>query len=415
MKNIATLSGPTVPQVIGLALCIAFAVAAHAQQVPNTATSQNETNQQLLDRINQLEAKVAQMEHKEAAATVPAAEPAPSVETPPAHVVADRLRFNVFGDVGYLATDRKATTNTFEIGSLDLFMTSRLSENVSALAEILFIPARDNSISPDVERLLLQYRHNDYFKFGIGRYHTTIGYYNTVFHQGAWFETAIGRPFMYEFDDKGGFLPLQEVGVTTSGRIPSGKLGLEYVAEVGNGRSHSSMESAQNRQDQDNGKSFNVSLVAHPNWISGLQTGFSFYHDNLTFADGINHGETTTTVHVMYLNSRYEFLNEGMLVRHTDVTGTRRVFHTPGFYTQVSRRFGGYRPYFRYSYVNPPADDPIYTDPTDTTHVTRQNGLSAGVRYDFTEHTAAKLQYDRLSIRNQHSSNGLATQFAFTF
>ena len=414
MKNMSARPGPTVFQLI--TLCIALALSAHAQQAPNAITSQNDTNQQLLERITQLESKLNQLEQKQATtASVPAPETAPAVETPPAHVVADRLRFNIFGDVGYRATDRKGNTNTFEIGSLDLFMSSRLSEKVSVLGEILFISGRDNSITPDVERLLLQYHHNDYFNFGIGRYHTAIGYYNTAFHQGAWFETAIGRPFMYEFDDKGGFLPLQEVGITVSGRIPSGKLGLEYVAEVGNGRSHSSIESAQNQQDQNNGKSFNLALVAHPNWIPGLQTGFSFYHDRLTFTDGINHGETITTAHVVYLNSRYEFLNEGMLVRHTDLTGIGRVFYTPGFYTQVSRRFSGYRPYIRYSYVNPPANDPIFSDPADTTQVTRQNGLSAGVRYDFTEHTAAKLQYDRLGIRNEKSSNRLATQFAFTF
>jgi hypothetical protein len=250
MKTISAASVLRVPRVmvsrvIGLALCITVALSAHAQQATNGATSPDDTNQQLLRRIDQLEAKVKQLEEKQVpAASAPAPEPAPAVETPPVHVVADRLRFNVFGDVGYRATDRKAKANTFEIGSLDLFMTSRLSDKVSVLGEVLFISALDNSISPDVERLLLQYHHNDYFTFGIGRYHTTIGYYNTAFHQGAWFETAIGRPFMYEFDDKGGFLPLQEVGVTMSGRIPSRKLGLEYVAEVGNGRSHSSIESA---------------------------------------------------------------------------------------------------------------------------------------------------------------------------
>jgi hypothetical protein len=120
------------------------------------------------------------------------------------------------------------------------------------------------------------------------------------------------------------------------------------------------------------------------------------------------------TAHVVYLNSRYEFLNEAMLVRHTMPTGGQ-VFHTPGFYTEISRRYGGYRPYFRYSYVNAPENDPIYSDPSDATRVTRQNGPSVGVRYDFTEHTVFKLQYDRLAIRNQKTSNGLATQFAFTF
>jgi len=28
------------------------------------------------------------------------------------------------------------------------------------------------------------------------------------------------------------------------------------------------------------------------------------------------------------------------------------VFDTPGGYTQISKRFGSYRPYFRYQYLN---------------------------------------------------------------
>ena len=298
-----------------------------------------------------------------------------------------------------------------------MLFRSRLSQKVSALAEVLFIAADDNTISPDVERLLLQYRSNDYFTAAIGRYHTSIGYYNTAFHQGAWFQTTVDRPFMYAFDDQGGFLPLQEVGITTSGLIPSGKLGLSYVAEVGNGRDHLlGAEPAQNAQDSNNGKSVDFALSAHPAWMSGADVGFSIYHDYLTFSDNVNHSELISTVHVVYVNSTYELLNEGMLVRHVgSSTGAPGVFHTPAFYTQFSRRVRSYRPYFRYQYINAGVNEPIYGDPTDGPVVGRRNGPSLGVRYDFTEHTAFKLQYDRAQRRGVPSSNGLDTQFAFTF
>jgi len=148
------------------------------------------------------------------------------------------VKLRIFGDIGYRATDRKGRTNSFSIGTMDLFMTGALSDRVSVLGEVLFTPRQGNIIKTDVERLLLQYKHNDYFNFGIGRYHTSIGYYNTAFHQGAWFETTNDRPFMYGFDDRGGFLPLQEVGMTINGQIPSGRVGLNYVAEMGNGRVH---------------------------------------------------------------------------------------------------------------------------------------------------------------------------------
>jgi hypothetical protein len=381
------------------------------------AASPEPTNQQLLERISQLEAKVRQLEEKQAA-PAPAPEPAPEAVPTRENTVAPRLKLNVFGDLGFRATDRHtAISNSFSIGSLDLFMTSRLSNNVSLLGEALFISTSTNDIQADVERLVMQYHASPYFNFGIGRFHSSIGYYNTAFHQGEWFQTAIGRPFMYQFDDSGGPLPLQEVGITTSGLLPSGKMGLHYVVEMGNGRAHLiGSNPAQNNTDTNNGKSFNVAMFAQPSWVPGAQIGFSIYHDYLTFSDNINHSELISTAHIVYANSTYEVLNEGMLVRHVgSSTGAPGVFHTPAFYTQVSRKFRSYRPYFRYEYINAGEGEPIYGDPTDGPVVGRRNGPSFGLRWDFSEHAAGKLQYDRLDVRGQGSANGIGTQFAFTF
>ncbi len=285
----------------------------------------------------------------------PAPAAAPATQEPDAISPPLGVKLRIFGDVGYEGSTQKGETHSFHIGSLDMFLTGNLSDRVSVLGEVLFTPQTDNSIGIDVERLVLQYKHNDYFTAGVGRYHTSIGYYNTAFHQGAWFQTAVDRPFMYAFDDHGGFLPLQEVGVTVSGAIPSERLGLHYVAEMGNGRSHLlGSDPAQNTQDTNNGKSFNFALSSHPSWVSGLEAGFSMYHDYLTS-------------------------------------------------------------YFRYSYVNAGVNEPIYGDPTDGDIVGRRNGPSLGVRWDFNDHAAMKLQYDHLDVRGQKNSDGVETQFSFAF
>ncbi len=185
---------------------------------------------------------------------------------------------------------------------------------------------------------------------------------------------------MYAFDDQGGFLPLQEVGATFSGHIPSGGLGLQYVAEMGNGRTHLlGAEPAQNTQDRNNGKSVNFALSAHPRMLPGLETGFSIYHDHLTFPNNIDHDELISTAWIVYNSLNYEFLNEAMVVRHDgSITGGPGVFHTPGFYTLFSRRFGKYRPYFRYQYLNAGVHEPIYGDPLDGPVVGRRFGPSLG-------------------------------------
>jgi hypothetical protein len=418
-----TASAPSVlraPRIIGLAFVMTFALSAHAQQATNATTTQADTDQQLLQRINELEAKVKQLEDKPSPpAPVAPPPPEPTIEAPVVNEVAPRLHLNVFGDVG--AQGYNHIPDTFMFGSLDLFMTARISDKVSTLAEVLFIADNTNTISPDVERLLLTYRQSDYFVASVGRYHTWVGYYNTAFNYGEFLETTTDRPFMYAFDDQGGVLPMQEVGVNLTGKIPSGNLGLHYVVELGNGRAWGlNVQPAQNNQDANNSKSINGGLFIRPEKISGLQMGFSVRHDNLTIP-GPAVAETIATVHAVYINNGYEILNEGMLVRHVEDVGP--VFTTTGFYTQFSRAFHAYRPYFRYQYFNAASNDPVYvyaspndySPPTVNGFVGRVNGPSVGIRYDFTAHSAFKLQYDRISERDLPTTNGLTAQVAFTF
>jgi hypothetical protein len=375
-----------------------------------------------------LEAKVKQLEEKQGAAPTPATAPpppppAPAPEPPPeipvVNEVAPRLKLNVFGDVG--AQGYSHIPDTFLFGSLDLFMTARLSDKASVLGEVLFTADNTNAITPDVERLLFKWRQNDYFTASIGRFHSWVGYYNSAFNYGEFLETTTDRPFIYAFDDQGGVLPMQEVGINMTGKIPSGKLGLNWVLELGNGRAYGpDVEAAQNNQDANNGKSINGGLFLRPEAVSGLQLGFSVRHDNLTIPPP-NVAETIATAHVVFINSKYEILNEGVLVKHVEPSGP--VFTTAGFYTQWSRAFRVYRPYFRYQYFNAPNNDPVYVYAGANDYapsyvsgfVGRVNGPSVGIRYDFTEHSALKFQYDRISERDLPSANGLTSQIAFTF
>src|SRR5580704_17184513 len=323
---------------LALLLTLNQIVTASAYAADQPQAEKREALRRMNEQIQELQAKVKELEarlndvkggappgavessapHSVPREVTPPSAPSPAVQESQENNSVPSVKLRLFGDVGYEASTQKGNTNSFHIGTLDLFMTGVLTDRVSVLGEVLFVPLKNNSIGVDIERLLLQYKHNDYFSFAVGRYHSSIGYYNTAFHQGAWFETTVDRPFLYAFDDQGGFLPLQEVGVTVSGQIPSGNLGLNYVAEVGNGRAHLlGSDPAQNFQDTNNGKSVNFALFARPRGVPGLQAGFSIYHDYLTFSDNDNQSELISTVHLVYTNSNYEFLNEGLLVRHS--------------------------------------------------------------------------------------------------
>ena len=422
-------------------------------QTAQTASADQATLQALLQRIDQLEARVRQLEAAQhpgvAAATVAETRqqqsPATSAVEPPVtqnpqehepetaeHGESERmdvsktlLRIRGFGDVtlhgdNYHPPNLPGTNTAFTLGQLNLFVTSDISDRFKFLGEIVFEAGPDNiygqtrgvanSFGVDVERYLLQYSYNDYFNLAAGRYHTAIGYYNTALHHSTWLQTTTGRPLLFAFEDQGGILPIHNVGVEASGRVPSGPLGLHYVVEVGNGRESRSPiteEPVQNTVSDTNHKAVNVALFARPTKIPGFQAGFSVYHDELVPLGQPNVPETIMAAHAIYSTTNFEWLNEALVVRHTPEGG--HTFATPGWYSQISERFGAYRPYFRYQYINASPNEPIFPD------IGLRAGPSVGLRYDASESVALKLQYDYTSMRNQHAIQGLAAQVGFTF
>src|SRR5437870_7988114 len=114
----------------------------------------------------------------------------------------------------------------------------------------------------------------------------SLGYYNTAFHHGTWFQTAVGRPFFLDFEDGGGIIAAHNVGASIHGAIPSGKWGLGYIFEVGNGRSYVPPGQEENLvlnvKDDNDYKAFNLAFISKPDWLSGLQFGAGLYSDTLS-------------------------------------------------------------------------------------------------------------------------------------
>jgi hypothetical protein len=396
---------------------------------PARGNVEAETIREMREQIAALEARVRELETGRPAQPSPAVEETKAVAearpTSPAaasahgaagqhgdhdaaQTGAPRLQIQGFADVNLSASNQPGSHTSFALGQLDLFITSRLSDKFDVLSELIVEANRRNEFTFEIHRLLLQYTPNDNLRLGVGRFHTAIGYYNTAYHHGSWFQTTTNRPFIFAFEGKGGILPLHNVGVQATGRVPGAPWGLRYVAEVGNGRASRSPLDApvQTALDENNRKAFNLGLFARPKSVRGLQTGFSVYRDRLAPLNAPTVSQTIGAGYVVYQNARYESLNEFVMMR---LASNGRVYNTPAFYTQLSRQFGSYRPFFRYQYVNVPGDNPLYSD------VGRRNGPALGLRYDLTDFAAFKAQYEHTSRRRQTPLDELFLQFAFTF
>ena len=408
-----------VATIVGLAL----PAAAVAQ-----TTSTDELIRTLLARIDALEHRVNELESSHAVASsamastsvaAPVEHEHVSVANAPSHEehdapipssVGDGIRVRGFADVGFTSEKVGKQVNSFGLGQLDLFVTSRISNKLSFLAEAVFEHESDNSTGIDLERMLLQYRHNEYLNVDIGRYHGSIGYYNSAYHHGSWLQTAVGRPWIFQFEDNGGPLPIHNVGVSVNGRLPWQAAGLRYSIEVGNGRNYlPNSDPVQNLFDNNLAKAVNVALSISPRSAPGWKFGTSIYRDRAAVIGGKTVGQNIGAAYAVYDRAGTEFLNEVVWMRHTVGGMTTSL---PAFYHQVSRRYGAARPYARYEWANVTGRDPVAGSMGTTPGVHQQ--VLGGIRYDFSEYLAFKIQAGRREEQGSWSPSG-AAQLSFTF
>ena len=349
------------------------------------------------------------------------------------------IQWRGFGEVDYKVLNQKASElgtygfvpgsqGNFYSGDFGLFLTSRLTNRTSVLSELVFEEGDAQTYTVNLRRLLLSYDYNRYLKVSLGRYQTDIGYYNWAFRSAAWLQTTADRPLVMEFATNGGLLPTQAIGVSLTGEIPSGKLGLHYVAQYGSSDTvRPDITGDGQVTDENNGNQVNVGLFLRPDAVHGLQIGTSYYHDkisnnvlySLTGAPvpqppgspgpSARYGQTIVNGYVVYVAHGIEFLNEGFLIRDAVLHFSDAVFNTPAFYSQVSRQIGHIRPFFRYQYVNASPNNLIYDD------VGLRFGPSFGARYDLNDYVAFKAQLDHTVRRGEPDLNGLQFQLAFTF
>jgi hypothetical protein len=424
----------------------------HEQEIVSHLIEQIKQLQQqehdLQERIKILEAKQAQASPAgEVALASPAAtqQPTEPPASPPMPTELPRdwhevggVQFRGFGEVDYQALDQRkpelgtggfvpGSAGNFYTDDFGLFLTARLTNKASVLAEIIFEEGNAQSYTVDLRRMLLKYDYNDHLKVSFGRYQTNIGYYNWAFRSAAWLQTTADRPLVMQYASKGGLLPTQAVGLSVTGAVPSGKWGLNYVAEYGSSdTTRPDLNGDGFVTDENNGNQVNVGLFLRPDVAPGLQIGSSYYHDqisnNILYASGAQvppppgslgpsarYGQAIVNGYVVYVAHGIEFLNEGFLIRQTLIGGSLH-FDMPAFYSQLSKQLGPLRPFVRYQYVNANVNPNSILD-----DVGLRFGPSFGARYDFKQYMAFTAQLDHTVRGGQADLNGLQLQWAFTF
>lgn len=247
MKFSHRLMALSISSAFSIASMPAFAQASDAEKM-KALEQKLERSMQL---IEQLSAKVSQLEKAKPTAAAPASgeqqAKLDNLERQVAQLgsgISSRstdsgLPLHGFADVGLGASGennavRGKGSKGFNVGSLDLYLTPQFGSNVRSLVELVFEVDHDGGVATDLERVQVGYAFSDAAVAWIGRFHTPYGYWNTAFHHGAQIQTALSRPRFLDFEDKGGILPAHTTGAWLTGALGLGDSRVGYDLYLAN-------------------------------------------------------------------------------------------------------------------------------------------------------------------------------------
>lgn len=424
MKRLMKPWGIALP--VGMILLFVQLPSVFAQQ--RAPANQTELIQNLLNRIEQLEKRVADLEGSKPPAD---ATPRPEQVTNAADMMhgepaqptlsdAPNLKIAGFSDFNFSASDQPGTRSGFTESQFILHLNSNLSPKVSFLGEVSLTARTDagtgapaaTGFNAEVERSIIRFEHNDYFKVSFGRYHTPINYWNTAFHHGQWLQTTVSRPEMVQFG--GRFIPVHFIGALVEGAAGAGGLNLNYNFGLGNGRG-SVISRGGDAGDNNNSRAWLVNMFVKPDRLYGLQIGGSAYQDKVT-TGGSNFNEWITSAHLAWTRETPEIIAEFSNIRHNNLTVASAKSNSQAYYVQAAYRLPllakRVKPYYRFEYIHVPLSDTLF----QSQGVQNLAGSVLGLRYDLSNFAALKFEYrNQRRAPNQPRFNSGFIQTSFTF
>jgi hypothetical protein len=303
------------------------------------------------------------------------------------------------------------TTQGFAAGQFDLFITSRINDNTSFLAETVFEwDSENNTWVIDVERVIARYSFSNTVNLSVGKFHTPFGYWNNAYHHGALIQPTIQRPNIVRFEDEGGFLPIHQVGLQFDGTFAS-KLNLGYNVMVSNGQSQGN-----------SGGTFDRKGSMALNWSVNMEPidGLKFIVSGLS--NRIPAGSTTYQNVVLAEDSFYQMYNASVayflgslplelcaeyynVSNQMTTSGTTRL---NGFFGYIG--FNKYKivPYAVYNNIRFQQGEQFF-EKNDL------DGITGGLRYSISPKAIVKLEYTQETTQFLGTQDLIRAQFAIGF
>ncbi|MEZ0153359.1 MAG: hypothetical protein AB9Q22_00435 [Candidatus Reddybacter sp.] len=305
-------------------------------------------------------------------------------------------------------------------GQQAFHVISSFSERITAFGEFS-LTFKESDTDTDVERLFIRYDFSDRLKLSLGRYHTPVGFWNASYHHGAWLQTTIDRPRVMKFGSQ--ILPIHFEGVLAEGNLPVANINLAYRAGVGTGI-HNNITVNNNHGhhgETDGDNAFTLQLYNRPSNIHGLEFGASYYRDKVNIDSTPHHedehehsapdiNEEIFGVHIALEQEAVEFIAEYIYWEHKNDGGAPLSNTGNGFYVQAAHRLSGrfhqLKPYIRLDKISADNDDILFAKDQSF------EGATLGLRYDFTDSAALKVEYRNQQEGDDDRFNSLVMQLS---
>jgi len=424
---------------IGLAMLLVIGIPslARADDADRIAQLQKQLDQSI-KMIDQLAARVRDLEAKQAGAapTATAAAAAPAAPAAGAAAPADVARIDAveqkiaqietanatrrpddtglpmhgFADINFgnhnpFFPEEKG----FALNNLDFYLTPKLGDKLLALFELNFEVDDTGTVGVDIERGQLGYQFSDEATLWVGRFHTPYGYVNTALHHGVWINDALRRPKFLMFEDQGGVMPAHTVGAWLTGALRGDGGKVLYDAFVGNGQQI--IEGLVDMRSGGNahGKPIYGGRLGYQ-WTSGQLEGLTLgvdAFDSRIDDDQLPQNLTEVRMYgayAVYDTDRWEHTAEVYLFDNLGIVPSTGNHRSKAYYAQF-----GYRgvpwmiPYARY--------ERALLDQTDAYFSGQISGYSyyrsaVGARHDLNQRTALKFE-----LANTHYTDRDVGQF----
>ena len=338
--------------------------------------------------------------------------------------VAQEFSVGAYGSVDYDATRTVLRGRQFRRSTRTAFRFRRSTSSCAAAwgtgrscPRSCSTSTRATTIGVDLDRFQVGYEVADWLKITAGRFHTSLGYYNTAYPQGgAVYLLPIDRPAVVDQHDNASIVPTSTVGLNFHGRLPFAQQRFTYDVDVTNGRGVQADDLA-NGGDANNSKMLNLRLRYE---VNGLILGGNALVDWIPPRVGIADPATDQPntlreqifgAHIAYVEHPWHIIAEGYHISHIGPNQTQR---TIAGLAEFGYTIGQVTPYARYEFARFPSDRDVFWAPTHQQERGNYDAVSTGIKIVPNENFAVKieLEWNHSQIDTEYRA---ATQVAFGF